>query len=222
MQHPVEIRASRSTAAPTSPASGVNQPRSGRRPREGAYAARSRRAAATRRPRYPRAPRAPGRRPGRPAWPGIPRHIAFASSTSCGDSAKNSSGSSVHGRPRLSPAVSCPPTVASRHCIGAVTSRSPFCRRGSAPGTSPPCTGEVPLVRRTPRTQPDKSGARGRMAEGRHVHPAATNTQVNGPVRPAGDRSGDRRGLGMGVHDAVLAPDQDTSTVTLVGLVTMS
>ena len=29
-----------------------------------------------------------------------PRHIAFASSTSLGDSAKNSSGSCVHGRSR--------------------------------------------------------------------------------------------------------------------------
>src|SRR5580658_9141698 len=55
-----------------------------------------------------------------------PRHIAFACSTSCGDSAKNSSGFSVHGRTRRSSVVSCPPTVTSRHCIAVITSCSPF------------------------------------------------------------------------------------------------
>jgi len=83
---------------------------------------------------------------------GHPRHIAFACSTSCGDSAKNSSGSSVHGRTRLSPVVSCPPTMASRHCIGAITSCSPSSRGGGTVvnGGLPPGPCEVRLYDERP------------------------------------------------------------------------
>ena len=88
------------------------------------------------------------------------------------------------------------------------------CRRGSPPERHRPCAGEVPLVRRTPRAQPDKRSPSGTRLAVSPLLPHRANAISSPPARPYQRlrRSAPARSASPGRQPPTPAPSSRTSS----------